>query len=79
MRAALLTDFLLGIALQVFTANKNLKAVNYIKKVMALKKAGADVNDHMQQVANYLQGGKAPDYADLNRRIKAETDELLAR
>lgn len=79
MRSTLIIDLILGVALNLFQDRKDKKAIAYINKVVKLKAAGGDVNQHMQAVADYLNGGKPVDFKDLTSRINSEVDELLGR
>ncbi len=79
MRKTVLIDFLLGFALNFFQARKDTKAVKYVQKVIVLKQANQDVDDHMRGLADYLLGDGELDFKGLVDRVNAEVDELLAR
>ena len=50
-----------------------------LSKIMAGYRAGRNMDAHMQEVADKLVAGEAPDWDDLEARIDAETAEFLAR
>ena len=79
MRSALIIDFVLGFALQLFQGQKDDAAVSYVQKAIALKASGGNIDAHLQTVADFLTGGDRPDFAGLISRIDSEVDELLAR
>ena len=79
MRSALIIDFVLGFALQFFQGQDDDEAVGYVEKVIALKTSGSNVDTHLRTVADYLLGGKRPDFEDLISRVNSEVDELLDR
>jgi len=79
MRGSLIADLVLGFALQLFQTRKDTKAAGYIKQLIAIKQSGGKVDAHLQTVADYLQGGKKPNFGDLTARIDSEVDELLER
>ncbi len=79
LRSSVIIDLFLGFALSWYKAKKDTKMVAYINKIIAVKEAGGDVDDHMAKVAEFLKGDKKPDYKDLIDRINAEVDELHRR
>ena len=79
MRSALIIDFMLGFALQFFKGQEDDSGVEYVQKVIALKSAGSNVDDHMLAVRDVLLGDKPVDFVDLTLRIDSEVDELLGR
>lgn len=42
-------------------------------------KSGADIDDHMQSVADALEAGASADWDDIHARITAESDRLRDR
>ena len=80
MRGALIADLFLGVATALFQDRKDKNALDYINKVVRLKAAGGNVDKHLQNVANYLNGTDTKlDFKELTGRVNSEVDELLGR
>ena len=77
MQAKLIIDLILGFALSFFSQKKEDEHIlGYIQKIVALRQAGTNVDQHLQGVADFLLGGAEPDFTDLKARIDAEVDKL---
>ncbi len=79
MKTRLLIDLVLGFALQFFQGQQDYAAVDYVKKIVAIKTAGDEVDAYLQDIADYLLGGERPDFENLIGRVNKEVDELLGR
>ena len=55
------------------------EAVEYIDQVRDAYNAGANVDRHLQAIAEFLDGGGVPDFPTLRSELQAEVDEFLAR
>lgn len=67
----------LAFAQSFLIAQGKADAAAYIKSVTAAYDSGKNIDAHLQTVAEYLEGGGEPDWADLKGRMDAELAELL--
>ena len=79
MKLSLLFDMVLGFGISFFTAQNDAKTVSTLRKLQAAKAAGANIDDHMQRVADSLLAGKPLDWDSLDAAIDKEVNEFLAR
>lgn len=79
MNVSLLADLVLAFGTTFFTAQGDTKTAAVLRKLQAAKAAGANVEAHMQQVADALLNDQPLDWEDLDRAIDEEVNEFLAR
>ena len=79
MNVSLLTDLVLAFGTSFFTAQGDTQTAATLRKLQAAKAAGANVEWHMQQVADALLNDQPLDWEELDKEITAEVDEFLAR
>lgn len=79
MNVSLLTDLVLAFGTSFFTAQGDTMKAAMMRKLQSAKAAGANVEWHMQQVADALLNDQPLDWEELDKAITAEVDEFLAR
>jgi len=79
MQVSLLFDMVLGFGISFFTSQNDTRTVATLRKLQAAKVAGANIDDHMQRVADSLLAGEPLDWDSLDAAIDAETKEFLDR
>lgn len=79
MNLSLIADLILGVAWNVFDVRGDVRAKQYIDKILAAKAQGADVEAHMEQVAEMLRGNGDLDYDAQLIRLDATVSKFLNR
>lgn len=79
MNLALLFDLVLGFGVSFFTAQGDTRTTATLRKLQQAKASGANVEAHMQQVADNLIAGIPLDWDALDAAIDSEVDEFLSR
>lgn len=79
MNLATLFDLVLGFGISFYTSQNDTRAVSSLRKLQAAKASGANVNAHMQRVADNMIAGLPMDWDALDTDIDAEVNEFLSR
>ena len=79
MRAGLLFELILAFSETYFRAQGNIESADYLRKVLAVKTAGGNIDAHLQKVSELLLADAPIDLEGLIDRINSEADELLGR
>lgn len=79
MNISLLLDLILGFGVSFFDAQGRSEVSDTLKKLQMAKDAGANVEAHMQRIADALLTDVPLDWESLAAEINSEVDEFLAR
>ena len=79
MNLALLFDLVLGFGVSFFTSQNDTRTVATLRKLQSAKASGANIDAHMQSVADNLIAGVPLDWDALDDAIDAEAEEFLSR
>lgn len=63
----------------MFALQGNVRASSSVLLMADTLQAGGNIDAHMQAMADNLSAGTAPDWADIERRIRADSDRLHGR
>lgn len=75
---SLLFDLVLGFGMSFYDAQGDTKKSATLRKLQKAKASGANVDAHMQKVADDLLGNVPLDWDQLDADIDAAVDEFLA-
>lgn len=74
----MLFDLILGFGVSFFTAQGDAKTVTTLRKLKSAKDSGADIDAHMQEVADRLVAGDPLDWDRLDADIDRAVDQFLS-
>lgn len=79
MNVSLLFDLIIGFGISFFDAQGRNEVSSTLRKLQQAKTSGANVEAHMQTVAEALAANEPLDWDTLTAEIDAEVDEFLNR